>query len=135
MLIGKLADATGVTTKTLRFYEAQRLLAPPNRTAGGYRDYPDSASGRVLFIRRAQAAGLTLNQIREILDIRDTGQAPCHHVADLVKQRIDEVTARLAELEHTRTELFAVRERLTNLDPADCDDDICAAIAITPNGE
>ena len=135
MLIGELAT-TGVTTKTLRFYEAEGLLPQPDRTpAGGYRDYPHGAADRVAFSRNAQAAGLTLAHIRQIRVIRDDGQPPCHHVARLVGQRLDEVTRRLVELETTRTELLALRDRLDHLNPADCtDDDICIAIAPRHDG-
>ncbi len=129
MLIGELGAATGVGTKTLRFYEAEGLLAEPARTSNGYRDYRDEAVGRVLFIRRAQAAGLTLAQISQVLAIRDDGHSPCAHVADLVEQRLDEVSGRLDELARTRDELISLRERLAALDPVDCHDDtICAAI-------
>ena len=128
MLIGELAAATGVSTKTLRFYETDGLLFEPDRTPAGYRDYPNPAIDRVVFIRQAQAAGLTLAQIREVLTIRDGGRPPCGHVADLVDQRIEQLARRLAELEHTRTELLALQTRLDALDPADCRDDICIAI-------
>lgn len=129
MRIGEVASATGVSTKTLRFYEAEGLLPAPARTPAGYRDYPDAILGRVLFIRRAQAAGLTLAQIAEILAVRDDGHPPCTHVADLVADRLAEVSRRLSELERTRSELLALRDRLAALDPADCDDTaICAAI-------
>lgn len=135
MLIGELATATGVRTGTLRFYESEGLLPEPERTAAGYRDYPASATTRVGFIRRARAAGLALAQIREILDIRDGGLPPCHHVAELVDHRLDEVARRLRELERTRRELLAVRDRVNGLDPTDClDETICAAIPppVTP---
>ena len=66
MRIGQLAEATGTTTKTLRFYEESGLLPPAERLASGYRDYAEDAVGRVGFIHRGQAAGLTLAQIRQI---------------------------------------------------------------------
>lgn len=133
MFIGELSTATGVRAKTLRFYEADGLLPEPGRTPAGYRDYANTAIDRVDFIRQAQAAGLTLAQIREILTIRDGGHPPCEHVADLVDQRIEQLDRRLAELECTRTDLFALRGRLDTLDPADCRDDICIAISNLPN--
>ncbi|QBI18795.1 heavy metal-responsive transcriptional regulator [Egibacter rhizosphaerae] len=132
MLIGELAAATGTSAKTLRFYEAEGLLAEPDRTPAGYRDYPDAAIGRVGFIRQAQAAGLTLAQITQVLAVRDGGHPPCAHVADLVEHRLGEVTRRLDELERTRAELLALRQRLAALDPIDCHDDtICAAVPMT----
>jgi DNA-binding transcriptional MerR regulator len=130
MLIGKLAQSTGVTAKTLRFYEDRGLLPAPLRTPAGYRDYPDGAVDRVRFVRRAQAAGLTLEHIRQILTVRDDGQPPCDHVAELVGRRLDEVEGRLEELTRIRDELHALRRRLARLDPADCrETDICAALA------
>jgi DNA-binding transcriptional MerR regulator len=133
MLIGQLADATGVTAKTLRFYEDDGLLPAPDRTPGGYRSYPRSAVDRVRFIRRAQAAGLTLADIRQILAIRDGGLPPCEHVALLVDRRLGQIGRRLTELEHTREELRALRDRLEVLDAGGCQDvGICAAIPSTP---
>jgi DNA-binding transcriptional MerR regulator len=129
MRIGELAAATGVAAKTLRFYEDQGLLPEPERTPAGYRDYPSEIADRVGFIRHAQAAGLTLRQIREILDVRDGGHAPCRHVANLVAQRLADVEARLRELHDTKAHLQALQQRLADLDPADCPPStICAAI-------
>ena len=130
MLIGKLADATGVPAKTLRYWEAEALLHEPDRTNSGYRDYPPDTVNRVAFIRSAQAAGLTLHQINEILAIRDDGHPPCAHAADLVDQRLADVDAHLRELEATRTALRDLRQRLADLDPADCTPStICSAIS------
>lgn len=127
MKIGQLATTTGVSVKTLRFYEDRGLLPEPARTPSGYRDYPDDAIARVTFIRTAQAAGLKLAQIGEILEIREQGRPPCEHVRALVTDRLDEVEDRLADLERTRTELLAIAERLDNLEPSDCTS-YCAAI-------
>lgn len=129
MLIGELADATGVAAKTLRFYEDAGLLHHPDRTTGGYRDYPSDVVDRVVFIRHAQTAGLTLRQIRDILAVRDDGRAPCRHAAALVDDRLDEVEQRLRELDATRTQLRRLKQRLDDLDPAHCPPSaICAAI-------
>ncbi len=130
MLIGEVAEATGVSTKTLRYYEDEGLLHEPNRTSGGYRDYRPDVIDRVSFIRQAQAAGLTLRQIAEILQVRDGGRAPCGHFARLVDDRLADVEERLAELRETRTQLRQLRARLGELDPADCPpDEICVAVS------
>lgn len=129
MRIGALAEATGVPAKTLRYWEDEGLLPHPDRTPSGYRDYPPDAARRVAFIRHAQAAGLTLRQISDILAIRDDGQPPCEHAAALVDQRIADVAHRLSELQHTHAALRELRRRLVRLDPADCDPaTICSAI-------
>jgi DNA-binding transcriptional MerR regulator len=121
MRIGELAQHTGTTTKTLRFYEGEGLLPPPERTRSGYRDYPTAAVDRVSFIRDAQKAGFTLRQIGQVLDIRDGGQPPCAHVGQLIDQRLAEVERRLTELRQARTQLRELAARTRQLDPADCD--------------
>lgn len=128
MRIGEVAEQVGVTPKTLRFYERQGLLAEPARTAGGYRDYGPDVVERVRFVRDAQASGFTLAQIREILDLRDEGTAPCAHVVDLVGERLAEVEERLRELHAVRTELRAIAARAESVEPEDCTD-YCELIA------
>jgi MerR family transcriptional regulator, copper efflux regulator len=120
MKIGDAAERSGVPAKTIRFWEDQRLLPAPARTAAGYRDYDPAILERLAFIRHAQAAGLTLEHIRQILDIRDDGQPPCVHVAGLIARRPAEVEARLAELARARDQLAALAVRAAAQDPADC---------------
>jgi DNA-binding transcriptional MerR regulator len=125
MRIGALAGRTGTTAKTIRFYEQAGLLLGPPRTPSGYRDYPDDTATRLAFIRTAQAAGLTLAEIRGILTIRDDGQAPCTHVAVLLRQHLADVEQRLAELRATRDILRELADTADATDPATCTDNIC----------
>ncbi|MFF2611759.1 MerR family DNA-binding protein [Kitasatospora sp. NPDC058046] len=126
MRIGALAAATGTTTKTLRFYEQAGLLDEPQRTPGGYRDYPPAATTRVAFIRTAQTAGLSLAEIRGILAVRDGGQAPCEHVTALLDQHLADVERRIAELRATRVMLRDLARTASTTDPATCTEgDIC----------
>ena len=130
MLIGELAERSGVPTKTIRYYEDIGVLAPPARTPSGYRDYQDAAVDRLEFVRSAQAVGLTLGEIREIVALRDRGEVPCGHVLQLVQRRAVEVERRIAELERLRNELGRLARRARKLDPGDCDSDrICHLIA------
>src|SRR6266498_200256 len=117
MRIGEVADRAGVPAKTIRFWEDRRLLPPPARTPAGYRDYGTVVLERIGFIRHAQAAGLTLDAIGQILGIRDGGQPPCAHVTALITQRLAEVEARLAELASAAR---WSRARAAAQDPADC---------------
>ena len=71
MLIGQLADALGIPTRTVRFYERKGLLPEPERAENGYRVYDDTTLARLRFIRTAQAAGLTLAEIASIIGVRD----------------------------------------------------------------
>ncbi|MBC9001729.1 heavy metal-responsive transcriptional regulator [Micromonospora aurantiaca (nom. illeg.)] len=120
MRIGELAEATGTTTKTLRFYEASGLLTPPTRTPAGYRDYGDEATPRLDFIRRGRAAGLTLAQIRDILTVRDTGHAPCGHVRQLLAQQLDAIDAQVADLHALRATVAQLHDAATNAKPDTC---------------
>lgn len=126
MRIGEVAHASGTTTKTLRYYEEVGLLPDPGRTPAGYRDYGPEVLDRLDFIRRGQAAGLTLAQIGQVLDIRDRGQAPCQHVTDLLDTRLAVIDRQLAELAQLRTTIADLREDAAAGDPATCSpEDVC----------
>ena len=120
MRIGEIAGRAGVPAKTIRFWEDQHLLPPPARTPAGYRDYDPAILERLAFIRHSQAAGLTLDHIRQVLDIRDGGEPPCVHVTGLITRRLAEVEARLAELARTRDQLATLAGRAAAQVPADC---------------
>ncbi len=120
MRIGDLAAQFGLPTRTIRFYERKGLLPEPQRLPNGYRVYDQTAADRVGFIRRAQTAGLTLAEIRSILDVRAEGQAPCAHVNDLLDAKLREVDQRMAELKALRTDLKALVDHSKTLDPANC---------------
>jgi DNA-binding transcriptional MerR regulator len=126
MLIGELADTVGVTSQTVRFYERTGLLPDAARAANGYRLYDESALARLRFINVAQAAGLTLSEIRSIIDLRDQGTQPCTHTITLIDAKLADVQARISQLAALQTELEALLERSHQLDPADCEaNDVC----------
>lgn len=108
MKIGELAAASGATAKTIRFYEQAGVLPEPTRTFGGYRDYGPESIDRLQFVRRAQAAGLSLREIGQILAIYDRGDAPCAHVQGVLTERLDHVRAQIAELVTLETHLEAL---------------------------
>lgn len=133
MRIGELAEATGATTKTLRFYEAEGLLPPADRTPAGYRAYRPEAVARVDFIHRGQAAGLALAQIRQILDIRDRGQAPCEHVRDLLDIRLADLDQQIARLLELRKTITHLRDQATQVEPDTCSaDQVCRYLPSGP---
>jgi DNA-binding transcriptional MerR regulator len=105
MRIGQLADAAETSTKTIRHYESVGILPEPPRTQSGYRDYDDDARDRLSFIQSAQEAGLTLAEIRGIIDVRNEGGSPCEHVDDLIDKKLASIEVRMTALERTRDEL------------------------------
>lgn len=121
MRIGELAQRSGVSTKTIRYYEEIGLVPPPPRLGSGYRNYEPATLDRLAFIRAAQAVGLSLGEIRGIVALRDEGQTPCGHVLDLLRTRSAELGRRIAELRALRGELNRLVARAEALDPADCD--------------
>ncbi len=120
MRIGELAELAGISTKAIRYYEQVGILAPPARTPSGYRSYDQRALGRLEFVRAAQAVGLTLGEIRQIIAFRDDGQAPCAHVTDLLQRHAADLDRRIRELRQLRGELRQLAERAATLDPERC---------------
>jgi DNA-binding transcriptional MerR regulator len=110
--IAELARAVGVPTDTVRYYERVGLLPAPNRTAGGYRDYDVSAVDRLQFIQGAQRLGLRLVDIGHLLAVRDTGNCPCEPAGELLRRRLDDVDAQIAQLTALRTEMAAMAAAL-----------------------
>lgn len=105
MRIGELANEAGLSPKTIRYYEEIGVLPEPERTPSGYRDYGHGAVERLRFVRAAQSIGLTLGEIREILSLRDRGEAPCAHVAHLIEQHARDVSERIGHLQAMHRDL------------------------------
>ena len=122
MRIGEVGEATGVTTKTLRFYESIGLLPEPDRTPSGYRDYSPEVTERVQFIRDAQAAGLTLAEVTSVLELKDAGSRTCEHTLALVERHVAEIDNKIEALADTRRRLADLAGRAAGLDPVDCTD-------------
>ena len=133
MQIGELAQRSGLSVKTLRYYEEIGVLAPPARTASGYRDYDDDTVGRLQFVRAAQAVGLTLGEIREVIAFRERGEAPCGHVLDVILHHAAEVDCRIAELQRLRADLDRLARRARTLDPADCPISVVCHVLLPPS--
>lgn len=130
MRIGELAALTGVSTKTIRYYEDIGVLPQPARSANDYRDYAQDAVDRLRFIRDAQATGLTLTEIGWILDVRGRGESSCAHVIELLEAHLQDLDRHIDALQRTRGDLADLMEQARNLDPSDCTDpNRCQTIA------
>jgi len=115
MQIGELADRVGVNTKTIRYYESIKLLPPPDRTPAGYRLYGPHDETRLTFIKTAQHLGLSLDEIREILALREAGTAPCEHVRGVLRQQVRDISRRIADLRRLRQELQTLDAAIDNI--------------------
>jgi MerR family transcriptional regulator, copper efflux regulator len=133
MRIGEVAASAGLAASAVRFYEQAGLLPAPPRTPARYRDYPPETAVRLRFIRDAQAAGLTLADIRGVLAVRDAGNPPCGHVIPLIHAHIDQIQQRISELTAARAILRDLARRAAATDPADCtESDICSILTRHP---
>jgi len=120
--IGALAESTGVTATTVRYYESLGLLLAPERTSSGYREYGADAVERLQFVRDAQASGMSLAEIQSVLELKAAGQRSCDHTRELLERHIDDIDAQIERLRVARAELAQLAERARGLDPADCTD-------------
>jgi DNA-binding transcriptional MerR regulator len=102
---GEIARETGVSTDTLRHYERIGLIPSPRRSANGYREYSASTVDRVLLVRRALAVGFTLDELTQILGVRDKGGAPCRQVRTLTAVKLETVEAQLKQMSKLREDL------------------------------
>lgn len=127
MRIGVLAERLGINTKTIRYYESIGLLPEPDRTDSGYRDYEEADVERLVFIKSAQHLGLALDEVGEILALRERGEVPCGYVRGLISQEIGDIDRRLQELHQLRQELVALEKRTPGM-PNDGGGSFCGLI-------
>ena len=108
--IGTVAQRTGVRSSAIRYYEAHGLL-PSQRLPNGYRVYDDDSITALRFVRRAQAFGMTLHEIRQLLELSGRGQQPCVRVRELAFHHLQQVELKLRELQSLRRELRVLLSR------------------------
>lgn len=125
MVINELARRTGVTAKTIRYYESIGLLPPPARTANNYRQYALADIERLRFIANARRLGISLDDILEILSARDQGIAPCQRVLDTISHRITAIDRQIAELLNLRAALQKLQSDGATLPLDDVDGEHC----------
>jgi MerR family mercuric resistance operon transcriptional regulator len=104
--IGGLAKAAGVGVETVRYYQRRGLLPEPARSAGEIRRYGDEELKRLRFIRSAQAAGFTLNEIGELLELSASDDRP--RARELAQSRVAAIDAKIEELRTARNALAAL---------------------------
>ena len=95
--IGQLASAAGVNVETIRYYERRCLVSQPSKPAHGYRTYPKATLTRILFIKRAQELGFTLEEIHHLLSF---GESHCTEVQELAERKLGSVRAKIQDLQH-----------------------------------
>lgn len=120
MRIGEVAADARVNIRTLRFYEREGVLPPPDRTQSGYRIYPPQTVGLLRFIKRAQSLGYTLREVKELLALREAGNASCEEVQRSASAKLDDVKGRIRQLESMARALSELISSCSNPHHAHC---------------
>lgn len=125
MQIKDLARLTNVSETNIRYYESIELLPPPRRKSNGYREYDETDVERVKLVAGSRTLDLSLDDIAEILAMRDQGVAPCRFVLELLDKKADEIRQRIADLQRLESELRSLHELGLNFPTDDVDGKNC----------
>jgi Hg(II)-responsive transcriptional regulator len=98
MRIGTAAGQAGVNVQTLRYYERRGLLPKPPRRLSGYREFPDDAVRIVRFIKRAQDLGFSLDEVEELLRLRNDKRRDRGRIRAVAERRVRQIEGKIAEL-------------------------------------
>jgi DNA-binding transcriptional MerR regulator len=103
--IGDVANETGLTVDTIRFYERERLLKAATRSSGGFRLFSRADLADLTFIRNAQELGFSLHEIRELVELKNTRNPDCAHVERMLEEKVASVRAKVTALRKLEREL------------------------------
>jgi len=120
LTIGTLGKKTGTKVQTIRYYEQIGVMPEPGRTEGGQRRYSNAELDRLSFIRHARQLGFSLDAIRELLDLSDEPNRPCHEADAIARRQLKQVEQRLARLEALRTELLRMVHECSGGTASEC---------------
>ena len=108
LTVGQLAKRAGVNVETLRYYERIRMMPKPERKPSGYRMYSEEDFTQLAFIRHAKVLGFTLNEIKELLELRVDAKSNCEEVRAQTEAKIHDIDQKIVYLQR-------IREVLTKL--------------------
>lgn len=118
--IGEVSSLSGMSVKTIRYYEEIGLLAPATtRSQSGYRLFTPTILNRLAFIKRSQSLGLSLSEIQELLAVHDSGQLPCGAVKQHLLLKVEAITQQIEALEILKSELLGLLSGWQEQPPGD----------------
>jgi MerR family transcriptional regulator, copper efflux regulator len=120
MNIGEAASASGVSAKTIRYYEAAGLIATANRSAGGYRVYTQADLFTLRFIKRARDLGFSIERIRRLLDLWQDKSRASADVKRLALDHIAEIRAKIAAMTSMRDTVQELADACDGDDRPEC---------------
>ncbi len=121
MNIGQVAKQSGLSAKTIRYYESIDLIPPPTRQANGYRDYNHTALSALQFLRQARQFGFSLEECRELVALYQNPQRRSAEVHALVEDKLVEVERHIKELRSIKKLLTELVSSCPNDEGSDCE--------------
>lgn len=134
MKIQELAQSTGISAKTIRYYEEIGILPAPARTENNYRRYTEQDVDRLRLVAGARRLDLSLEEIREILDLRDRGEAPCRILLERLEHKADEIAERIRELKQLEHALRTLHDVGLTFPIDDVDGKHCVCHLVSEHG-
>jgi MerR family transcriptional regulator, copper efflux regulator len=131
LLIGQVTDISGIPIRTIRYYESLGLLKSSRRTEGGFRQFSLDVLTRLAFIKRAQNLGLSLEEIGNILQVYDQGQAPCGEIKEKLEDKLLQIDHQIDQLLTLRSEIKGLLSGWKDINNHH-EDTICPIIQNTP---
>jgi len=120
MNIGEVAAETGVTAKSIRYYESINLIPAAERTESGYRQYSPRDVQILHFIKRARGLGFSVAEVAELLSLYQDRDRASGEVKGIVEARLTEIDQKISELESIRATLRTLADRCHGDDRPDC---------------
>jgi DNA-binding transcriptional MerR regulator len=127
LLIGQVTSLSGIPIRTIRYYESLGLLKSSGRTEGGFRQFSSDVLTRLAFIKRAQNLGLSLDEIRAILQVYDQGQPPCGEIKEKLEDKLLQIDHQIDQLVTLRSEIEGLLSGWKNM-RSQQEDTICPII-------
>ena len=112
--VGALADKAGINLETVRYYEKIGLLPKPKRKESRYRIYDENDFARLKFIIRAKELGFTLNEIKELLDLRIESKATCGDIKKIAGHKIEDIEQKIKDLQNIKKVLTKLIHQCVN---------------------
>ncbi|ACC80360.1 heavy metal-responsive transcriptional regulator [Nostoc sp. UCD121] len=131
LLIGQVTDISGIPIRTIRYYESLGLIKSSRRTEGGFRQFSLDVLTRLAFIKRAQNLGLSLEEIGNILQVYDQGQAPCGEIKEKLQDKLLQIDRQIDQLLTLRSEIKGLLSGWKNIGDQ-YEDTICPIIQNIP---
>lgn len=112
--IKDLAEKTGFSTDTIRFYEKKDLIHPNFRGVNNYRYYNDDSLKKLIFIKRCRALEISISEIQQLIELEETPFQSCQSVNDLIDDHIAQVSEKIQELISFKQQLIKLRASCTH---------------------